>query len=113
MNLIPRADTATPILVFTLLKDVPLLWSPEFLVKSLWMSGAVPALGRRVLSVLVLLLFLLFPFGHALSLDRTRDFQNPFVSSSRRRISTLPAVQPEGLSPLVSHLGVAGISISG
>lgn len=97
----------------TLLQDVPFLWSPEFLVKSLWTSGAVPALGKGVFTVVVLLLFLLFPFGHALSLDRTRDFQNPFVSSSRRHISTLPAVQCEGLSPMVSHLGIAGILISG
>lgn len=97
----------------TLLQDVPFIWSPEFPVKSLWMSGAVPALGKGVFTVVVLLLFLLFPFGHALSLDRTRDFQSPFVSSSRRRISTLPAVQCEGLSPLVSHLGVVGVLISG
>lgn len=98
---------------FTLLKDVPLLWFPEFLVKSLWMSRAVPALGKGVFTVVVFLLFLLFPFGHALSLDRTRDFQSPFVSSSRRHISTLPSVQPEGLSLLVSQLGVVRILISG
>lgn len=98
MNLIPHADSVAPILVFTLLKDVPLRWPPESLVKSPRMSVVVPALGKGVLPMVVILLLLLC-FGHSLSLGRTQDFQNPFVSSSRRHISTLPAVQSEGSSP--------------